>query len=435
MYKISKFNHIYETKDKLCIYNSLTGSIAKTNNKSIKDLLMFPNQNVNSEYIKRMLNDGFIVESNVDEDAVAQLRHFDMVANKNLRLILLPTTACNFRCIYCYSSFAGKHMDEVVQDKLVNFVKKNIKDFDTLNIDWFGGEPLLKIDFINKLSQRLISVCHERGKRYFSSMTTNGYYLTEEVFRQMLKNRINLFMITLDGFKEIHNKNRKLINGDETFEKILGNLRSIRDNVKSSYFKIRIRTNVTKELIPRLGEYIKFLYDEFGQDKRFNFHFAAVNNYGGEAIKSIKPLILDSFDDVYDIMINSKYQLDYTAYSGLLKNQVCYSGRRNMYVIDPEGKVKKCTVTDNEYNELGYIDESGNMIIDENKHAKWLNYKLSDGSSCSSCLDNAKCKDYACPLVHNFGGQEIDCGHKYFNLDKILDLLTNNDNYKFVKKY
>jgi hypothetical protein len=75
------------------------------------------------------------------------------------------------------------------------------------------------------------------------------------------------------------------------------------------------------------------------------------------------------------------------------------------------------------------------MIIDEYKHAKWINYKMASDSSCSSCSQKSTCKNYACPLVHNYSDNNVNCGREYFNIDKILDLLTNNDRNDFVKKY
>lgn len=52
---------------------------------------------------------------------------------------------------------------------------------------WFGGEPLLEMNLIQSVSERLMEICRKNRKIYSAQITTNGYTLTEEIFSKLLK--------------------------------------------------------------------------------------------------------------------------------------------------------------------------------------------------------------------------------------------------------
>ena len=364
-----------------------------------------------------------------DEDAIAKMQFNERVMDNTLKFVLLPTELCNFRCRYCYGQFPKYVMSEDTQNGIIKYLKRNIMSHKALNISWFGGEPLLYPGIITNLSQKMIDLCRTRNKPYFSSITTNGYLLNQDVFHQMLNNKISLYMVTLDGFEELHNKNRKLQNGNGTFSTILSNLRNIRDNERSASFRIRIRVNVTTELIPELSDFIDFLYEEFGNDKRFNFIFVAASDYGGDEIKKMEKSILHSFDQVYDELINAPNRLDCTGFAGQLLPNICYAGMRNAYIIKANGTVSKCTVSYEDFSEVGVLHSDGNMLLDQSKLAKWVNREMSPQSSCAKCDRRGEC-DRACPLVYNFK-KSIDCTCSCINVEKIVQLISMDNTRKY----
>ena len=77
-----------------------------------------------------------------------------------LTLTIAPTTACNFKCIYCYESGLAPLFANVQSNLLedtISFVKlfKNTK---YLRVTWYGGEPLLQFEYIERLSHRLMGM-------------------------------------------------------------------------------------------------------------------------------------------------------------------------------------------------------------------------------------------------------------------------------------
>lgn len=120
----------------------------------------------------------------------------------------MPTEKCNFKCKYCYETFRKGKMSPAVQDAIINYVKKNIRNHTELAVIWFGGEPLEALDVIERLSLAFINICQLARKPYSASMTTNGYNLTPEVYNKLYDLKVYGYQITLDGYKDQHNSQR-----------------------------------------------------------------------------------------------------------------------------------------------------------------------------------------------------------------------------------
>src|SRR5262245_26459110 len=86
------------------------------------------------------------------------------VIDTELHLILLPTEACNFRCVYCYESFAYGRMEPWVVQGVKNLLSNRVANLDQLKISWFGGEPLLALDIIESIHEhtRSLLAAHPR---------------------------------------------------------------------------------------------------------------------------------------------------------------------------------------------------------------------------------------------------------------------------------
>jgi uncharacterized protein len=65
-------------------------------------------------------------------------------------------------------------MPKDVQDKIVEFVKQQTKYVESINIGWYGGEPLLAFDVVKDISERVMNICKEKDIMYSSFIVTNG---------------------------------------------------------------------------------------------------------------------------------------------------------------------------------------------------------------------------------------------------------------------
>lgn len=153
---------------------------------------------------------------------------------RSLRVIVLPTEQCNFRCTYCYEDFKIGHMSKELVKALKAWLLSRSNDLHQLTISWFGGEPMLALPTVLDVTRTLRYAFENQGKSFISGMTTNGYYLNEQNFNSLLDSGVTHFQITLDGPRHIHDRSRILANGEPTFEVIWQNLTKIAEIARSS---------------------------------------------------------------------------------------------------------------------------------------------------------------------------------------------------------
>ena len=148
------------------------------------------------------------------------------------RIVFIVTQDCQLRCKYCY--LVGKNN----VGKMTWETAKSIADFlmslpvveDSVYFDFIGGEPLLEIDLISKISDYIVYQLqlrnHPWANSYHFRFTTNGLlYSSDKVQRYITKYKDHLsIQISLDGTKQKHDLNRVFVNGSGSYEKLLPNV-------------------------------------------------------------------------------------------------------------------------------------------------------------------------------------------------------------------
>lgn len=165
----------------------------------------------------------------------------DYMSSRIPMITLQVTQNCNLRCDYCLYSgsyynreHSNTQMSFETAKKCIDFLLNNSKDTDLVYIGFYGGEPLLEFDLIKKCVAYADEIFE--GKKVIYSITTNGTVFTKENFEFLMEHDANI-MISLDGPKDVHNKNRKFaVGGCGSFEKISGNLKYFKENYPE-YFK------------------------------------------------------------------------------------------------------------------------------------------------------------------------------------------------------
>ncbi|MBR6986736.1 MAG: radical SAM protein, partial [Clostridiales bacterium] len=111
---------------------------------------------------------------------------------------ILPTTACNARCVYCYEQgMKVSTMSESTADKVIDFILKTMRS-DEITLCWFGGEPLVAANIINRICTGL----NEKGVSFKSRIITNASLFTPE----LLDTAVNVWhlkraQVSVDGSK------------------------------------------------------------------------------------------------------------------------------------------------------------------------------------------------------------------------------------------
>ena len=118
---------------------------------------------------------------------------------------LFLTESCNFACPYCFvEGKRDRHMAPETAQAAVEFLIRESRDQDNIEMLLFGGEPLLRFDLIKDLVPYGYRRAREAGKTLSFSMTTNGSLMNRENLAFLRKHNIK-FLLSLDGDEEMHN--------------------------------------------------------------------------------------------------------------------------------------------------------------------------------------------------------------------------------------
>ncbi|MDR2127107.1 MAG: radical SAM protein [Prevotellaceae bacterium] len=269
-------------------------------------------------------------------------------------LVLVPTMACNFDCSYCFEKGkrASKMSDEVI-DNLICFIKKH-DEAKKLSITWYGGEPLLAVDIIEKILKKI----HSEISIPLSGQTivTNGYYFDSKAIDLFQKYPLKSIQITLDGNKERHNSIRKQkTTGEGSFDRLIENMDKIVKELPET--KLSIRVNVEKENLKDYFDLQKKLSERWEGHKIVIYPgFLKIHNDTNTA------LTCDCIDNVeaHELFFHLRKtkMLDESVYPVLQNTRGCCATVINSYIIGTEGEIYKCwdDVTDNN-KIIGYINE------------------------------------------------------------------------------
>lgn len=165
----------------------------------------------------------------VDFDERARLesdRTSSVTCQRMVRMTIRPTGACNLSCPYCAQVHHAGKMTKAVQDEVVALASRLVaaSGADELCVVWSGGEPLLALDVIVRMTPLLVRAAHETGAGIRATVLTNGYLLDKNAASVLRGCRVKLVRVTMDGVGATHDATRCLANGDATYERILDNL-------------------------------------------------------------------------------------------------------------------------------------------------------------------------------------------------------------------
>lgn len=311
--------------------------------------------------------------------------YHDCLSNRKLRLILMPTEACNFRCAYCYEDIAHNKMEPQVARGVKNFITRRAPSLDSLTLSWFGGEPLLVFDIIEDILKHAQSLTTNNPRlRLFSEITTNGYLLSRPLFERLLELGVSQYQIPLDGPAKWHDKKRRLANGRGTFRVVWKNIMAIREIQRD--FLVLVRLHVDRDNYGSLPKFIGDYGQAFGDDTRFKLFLRRISYFGG---------LNDSTLPVFE---NKEGQRKELALSRLARKlhianvtskhfeHICSAAQANSFVVRADGRLNKCSLALNEkMNQVGRIRKDGRLDIDASRMRVWIRGIASGNSRELEC--------------------------------------------------
>lgn len=139
---------------------------------------------------------------------------------------------CNLKCKYCFAkegtyNTARDYMTEEVAKAAIDFLIEKSGGRKNLEIDFFGGEPLMNMPVVKFAVEYGKARAKERGKEFSFTMTTNALLLNDENIEYLNREMDNV-VISIDGRKDVHNRVRTTRSGADAYPHILEAARKFR---------------------------------------------------------------------------------------------------------------------------------------------------------------------------------------------------------------
>ena len=173
--------------------------------------------------IEELKNSGKLFAPDNFESMAGKLKEKTAGVVKALCLHIAHT--CNLNCSYCFASQGKYHGDRAVMSfevgkRALDFLIENSGSRRNLEVDFFGGEPLMNFDVVKQLVEYARSVEKQHNKNFRFTLTTNGVLVDDDVIDFANREMSNV-VLSLDGRKEIHDRYRVDYAGNGSWEKIV----------------------------------------------------------------------------------------------------------------------------------------------------------------------------------------------------------------------
>ena len=181
------------------------------------------------EDIEGLKADGKLFSPDNYESMAGKLKEKSAGVVKALCLHIAHT--CNLNCSYCFASQGKYHGDRALMSfevgkRALDFLVENSKGRHNLEVDFFGGEPLMNFDVVKQLVAYARSIEKDAGKNFRFTLTTNGMLIDDDVIDFANRECYNV-VLSLDGRKEVHDRYRVDYAGRGSWEKIVPKFQKI----------------------------------------------------------------------------------------------------------------------------------------------------------------------------------------------------------------
>ncbi|MCF8099739.1 MAG: SPASM domain-containing protein [Desulfarculaceae bacterium] len=395
----------------------------------IEQLLEHPEENGNeaSHTLKEIfIDNSFLIPAEQDELQLLKKRFEALIRTPEaLSLCILPTTECNFACRYCYEHLPPMAMHEEVVAAIIENVEKRARNLRRLDVVWFGGEPTIRMDIVDRISRKLIAICQDNGVEYASSMVSNGSLINRDTAAKLKQAKISKLQVTVDGNPASHDQRRPFKDGRGSYSTIFGNMVAMAEFLE----EITLRINVDTQSEDEFGALLDALQPYAGKMVLFP---AAVTLDGGEQNHNQSIAIMAQYRRNADRLAQLAMERGWPVYKGMFSSlsHFCQAYYLNNFIVMPDGSLYRCNYV------MGSLEHRKGDIRQgfPNYFTEEIGFDPFSNQQCIECKALPLCLG-GCLLAGEPGdGNPIRCWLRH-NLDRVVvsagtELLTRRGNHE-----
>ena len=210
---------------------------------------------------------------------------------------------CNLNCSYCFASQGKYHGERAIMSyevgkRALDFLVENSGKRRNLEVDFFGGEPLMNFDVVKQLVAYARSIEKEKGKNFRFTLTTNGMLIDDDVIEFANKEMSNV-VLSLDGRKEIHDRFRVDYAGKGSWERIVPKFKKLVDaRGGKGYYMRGTFTHANPDFLEDIKTMLDLGFTELSMEP-----VVCASGDPSELTEADKPIVMEQYEKLAELMI------------------------------------------------------------------------------------------------------------------------------------
>ena len=267
-------------------------------------------------------------------------------------LCLHVAHTCNLNCSYCFASQGKYHGERAVMSlevgkRALDFLVENSGTRRNLEVDFFGGEPLMNFDVVKELVAYARSIEREKGKNFRFTLTTNGLGINDDVIEFANRECANV-VLSLDGRREVHDRYRVDYAGKGSWDRIVPKFQKLVEAREGKNYYMRgTFTHANPDFLEDIKEMLKLGFTELSMEP-----VVAAPGDPSELTEEDLPIVLEQYEKLAQLMIERRragkpftfyhYMIDLSGGPCIYKRiSGCGSGTEYM-AVTPWGDLYPC---------------------------------------------------------------------------------------------
>ncbi|MBO4419087.1 MAG: thioether cross-link-forming SCIFF peptide maturase [Oscillospiraceae bacterium] len=267
-------------------------------------------------------------------------------------LCLHVAHTCNLNCSYCFASQGKYHGDRAIMSfevgkRALDFLVEHSGSRKNLEVDFFGGEPLMNFQVVKDLVAYARSIEKEKGKHFRFTLTTNGVLVDEDVI-DFANRECHNVVLSLDGRKEIHDRFRVDFAGNGSWERIVPKFqRFVEARDGKGYYMRGTFTHANPDFLKDIQTMLDLGFTELSMEP-----VVCAPEDPSALTEADKPIVMQQYEDLAKLMLERDkegrpftfyhYMIDLTGGPCIYKRiSGCGSGTEYM-AVTPWGDLYPC---------------------------------------------------------------------------------------------
>ena len=368
--------------------------------------------------IEELKNSGQLFTPDTFENIAGSLKEKSAGIIKALCLHVAHT--CNLNCAYCFASQGKYHGERALMSfetgkKALDFLIKNSGTRRNLEVDFFGGEPLMNWEVVKSLVKYARSIETQHGKNFRFTLTTNGMLIDDDVI-DFANREMHNVVLSLDGRKEIHDRYRVDYQGRGSWEQIVPKFQKlVKARGGKNYYMRGTFTHANPDFVEDIKEMLSLGFTELSMEP-----VVCAEGDKSALTEADLPVIFENYEKLAELMLKKRcegkpftfyhYMIDLTGGPCIYKRiSGCGSGTEYM-AVTPSGDLYPCHQFVGEDGfKLGNVKDG---VINKEIQTQFAKCNVYAREECRNCWARLYCSGGCAANAYHSTGH-IDGVYKY----------------------